>query len=117
MRNDQSFLVLLSTFAHMVDVDSMGDEKALQRLLELLERRDPFILLTKDGPAFYAIAQRFGLVKPFSGRERLEPVNPELVCRALVDFEKWRMSVLKFEQASELITGLNVDNENQRRSV
>jgi hypothetical protein len=96
---------MLNLFAFMVeaDIEKMGDRAAMTELLRLLERQDPFILLKKDAPMFWALIKRFGLVQPNQGRERMDALPAELVCKTIVAFERWRISVLRLQHAEEFM--------------
>lgn len=106
MRGDR-LLTMLKLFALLADQPA-DDAVALQELLRLLELGDPFILLTRDGPALYALAQRFGFIGG-CGRERMDALDAELVCRVVVAWERWRQSVLELAGAGELMQSINVE--------
>ncbi|MGK5089010.1 hypothetical protein WDW86_15745 [Bdellovibrionota bacterium FG-2] len=118
MSDNHTFLLLLKTFALMADgdIEQLGDEEALDVLLRLLERQDPFMLLTKDGPLLFALLRRFGLISPYNGQQRMDTLEPESVCRVLVEFEKWKVSVLKLDQAREFLAQAAIDYQDQSRA-
>ena len=89
-------------FALMADPIT-DDESALRDLLTFMERGDPCLLLTRDGPQCFALLQHFGLVQPYQGQERMDALDAELVCRLLVAFEKWKITVHELENAGEFI--------------
>jgi hypothetical protein len=52
------------------DLETKTDGEAIAIFRDLLRKKDPYILVTRNGPTFLALARRFGLVPP-SGQERL----------------------------------------------
>lgn len=89
----KSFVRLLSTFALLVELETVDTEKADR---ELLERRDPFILLTKDGPDLLTRLKLLGLISPFHGRDRL-------VVQLLVAHERFKLQLLRLDRAGDFI--------------
>lgn len=92
---------ILLAFSFMADaeISSMGDKHALKSFLQLLERQDLFILSKKDGPMFYALSRHFGLLNPHSGQDRLDKLNPKLVCSVLI---QWRLLQIKLQQYEQM---------------
>lgn len=88
---------ILLAFSFMADIEitAMGDKKALELFSSLLDRQDIFILNKKDGPMFYALARRFGLTPPFKNHKRLDFLDPEKVCRLLI---QWRLLQIKLQE-------------------
>ncbi len=86
-------LLLAFSFLLEGDIEEMGDEVAIKRLLELLQRQDVSLIGTRDGPLFHALLMRFGLIHPYHGQERLDALEPEIVCRVLVEFEKLKLKL------------------------
>jgi hypothetical protein len=82
------------------DIEKMGDEAALKKLLELLLKQDVLVFGTKDGPLFLALLRWFGLVAPHENQSRLELLEPELVCRILVEHEKLKLKLSKYQAKS-----------------
>ena len=83
------------------DIEKMGDLKALKKFLELLEEEQPFILMTADGPLFLALSRWFGLTEPYTGREKLDKLPPELVVRTLAAWEKYKQGLLALTKGKE----------------
>ena len=100
---------LLRVFALMAEDDAIagGDTTALERLKGLMDRQDPFLLLTKDGPKAYALLQHFGLIGPTHDQSKLDALDPELVCKTLVAFELWRHSILELDHADHIMMEFN----------
>jgi hypothetical protein len=99
------FTGLLRAFSllYEFEIASLGDHAALDQLLTLLKRQDPFILLTKDGPAVHALLSWFGLIPPHGGQARLDVLDPELVCRVLVEFEKYKLALAELDGARDIL--------------
>ena len=115
MKDQLSFTPLIEMFSLMVepDIEKMGDKKAFKELQRLLDLEDPFILITKLGPMFFGLARRFGLISPFKGTEKMDLLNPEIVCRLLISWEKWRQSVLELDEAKSFVCHLNSSFEDK----
>jgi hypothetical protein len=86
---------LLNAFSFLMegDVVDMGDDVAINRLYELLQRQDIQTCGTKDGPIFVALLRHFGMIAPYRGQERLDQLEPEIVCKTLVEFEKLKLKL------------------------
>ena len=111
MKDQSNFYPVLAAFSLMVepDIKKMGDAGALQELQRLLDLEDPWILIRKNGPVFYTIARRFGLIASFdtAAMKRLDTLDPEDVCRLLVSWEFFRQSVLALDEAQSFVSNLN----------
>jgi len=79
------------------DIEKMGDEAALKKLLELLHKQDLLIFSTRFGPLLLALLRWFGLAAPHHGQERLNQLEPELVCRVLVEYEKLKLKLVEYQ--------------------
>jgi hypothetical protein len=88
------------------DLKKMNDQDAAIRLLELLDREDPFILLNRDGPAVLALSRRFDLIEQMKVPSPLDGLEPELACKLLLAFEKWRLSVTQLDSAKNHFGGI-----------
>jgi|GEM_PF-5270254 len=90
------FKILLA-FSALADLEiqQIGDTKALEILLELLERQDIFILSKKDGPMFYALVKHFRLSIPHLAYDRLDKLDPQTVCQVLI---QWRLLQIKLQE-------------------
>ncbi len=88
---------ILSAFSTLMksEIKSMGDTKALQLLLDLLDRKDIFILSKKDGPIFHALVKHFRLSGRSNGHDPLDDLDPQTVCRVLIE---WRLLQIKLQQ-------------------
>lgn len=95
------FTNLLRAFAFLAEADALadGEERALNRLYDLLEARDPWLLITRRGPEAYALLRHFGLISPYAGQERFDLLDSELACKTLLAFHLWRESVLQLADA------------------
>lgn len=95
---------ILLAFSFMADVEikEMGDKKALELFLSLLDRQDLSILSKKDGPMFYALARHFGLTPPFNNHKRLDYLDPEKVCRLLIHWRLLQIKLQEYEQKCHL---------------
>ena len=104
-----SYYHLLETFALMAELEigNKSDQWALKELQRLLNLENPWVLIQKDGPMFFALAKKFGLVRPFTGAERMDALNPEPVCKMLASWEKFRLSVLELDEAQSFVENLN----------
>ncbi len=85
-----------------LDIEKMGDEKALLLFLKLLERQDIYILSKKDGPMFHALARRFGLLPPYNLQNRLDYLDPQLACCVLIQWRLLQVKVKEYEQKRAL---------------
>jgi hypothetical protein len=90
-------LKILLAFSELMrpEILSMGDDQALLKILELLERQDTFILAKRDGPMLHALLSHFGIIEPLKNRERLERLDAQLVCKVLI---QWKLLILKTQQ-------------------
>src|SRR4051812_29341082 len=98
---------MIHIFACLDELTIQDDVVALEELSKLLECNDPWILLKKEGPRLLARLRHFGLLAPHTGGNRLDHLDPELVCRTLVLFEKWKLSVLNLNQAKDFLSKLD----------
>lgn len=92
-------LKIILAFSELMrpEILAMGESKALNYLLELLERQDIFILRKKDGPMLHALLSHFGLIEPINNRERLDGLDAQTVCKVLI---QWKLLALKAHQYS-----------------
>lgn len=90
-------LKILLAFSTLADfeIQRIGDAKAFETLLELLERQDIFILSKKDGPMFYALVRHFRLSNPHLAHDRFDKFEPITVCRVLI---QWRLLQIKLQE-------------------
>jgi hypothetical protein len=97
---------VLNIFSLMVgfDLESKTDAEALSAFLALLRKEDPFILVTRDGPMFLALARRLGFVPP-GNRERLyaEELPPDQVLEVLTRWERFRANVHELDGGCDFI--------------
>lgn len=83
------------------DIEKMGDKAAFEKLLELLRLQNTHILSTRNGPMFHALLTWFGFIAPFENQERLDAIDPELVCEALVELHRFRYKLSAFLKSYE----------------
>lgn len=106
MDNTESVSRILNVFSLMVslDLDEKTDAEALGMLLELLRKENPFILVTRDGPAFLSLVRRFGLVPP-KDRDRLfcSDLPPDQVMEVMVRWERIRAIIQGLDNAREVV--------------
>jgi hypothetical protein len=122
MDNSSSISRILNIFSLMVgfDLESKTDAEALSTFLALLRKEDPFILVTRDGPMFFALARRLGFV-PSGNRECLyaEGLPPDQVLEVLTRWERFRASVHELDGGSDFIAtyGRGTDLESSPLTV
>lgn len=106
MDNAAAVSRLLNVFSFFVDFDlhSKTDGEALALFLDLLRKDDPFILVTRHGPTFLALARRFGMV-PGDGRERLyqKDLPPDQVVDVLTRWARFRADVTDLAGGREFV--------------
>lgn len=87
---------ILKSFAMLLqhDVRELGEEQAALNLLEMLEKGDPYILTTKDGPMFYALADYLGLLGGGHNQSRVNQLNPEIAAQLVLAWGKFRLRLL-----------------------
>ena len=85
------------------DIEKMGNLKALKKFLNFLEEEQPFILMTRDGPLFLALSRWFGLTAPYSGKEKLDKLPPELVLRTLASWEKYQQGLVALTKSQRVM--------------
>ena len=96
-------LQMFSALASL-ELDS-DDQKNLAKLCEILERADEFVLMTRDGPALMALLRHFGLIEPTAlARARLDRLDPEVVCRALTAFYRFKHCLVALTKVKDFIT-------------
>ena len=96
-------LQMFSALASL-ELDS-DDQKNLVKLSEILERADVFVLMKRDGPALMALLRHFGLIEPTAAaRARLDQLDPEIVCRALTTFHRFKHCLVALIKTKDFIT-------------
>jgi hypothetical protein len=94
------------------DLETKTDGEALAIFLDLLRKKDPYILVTRDGPTFLALARRFGLVPP-NGPERLyqEGLPPDQVLELVTRWAQFLADVTELAGGREFVAtyGLSRD--------
>lgn len=95
---------LLNVFSLLADFDlaKRSDAEALATLLGLLRKEEPFILVTRDGPTFLALARRFGLLASAVPKQ-LEGTDlpPGDVLEVLTRWARYRAMVEGLDRAGE----------------
>ena len=91
-------LKILLAFSELMrpEILKMGDLQALHYLLDLLEKQDIFILRKKDGPMLHALLSHFGLIQPLSNRKRLDGLDPQVVCKVIIQWKLLALSAGKY---------------------
>jgi hypothetical protein len=64
--------------------------------------------VTRDGPMLYALLIHFGFVKQSNNQKKLKMLDQELVCKAIIEFEKFKLNLLKLDNAREWFKNLEV---------
>lgn len=84
-------LLLAFSLLTELEIESEGDDtKALRELLKILKESDDNVWTTRHGPRLLALLKIFGLIQPFEGQNRLDVLDPRLVCETLIAFEQFR---------------------------
>lgn len=99
----ETLLLAFSLIAES-DIEQMGDHEAISKLHTFLKRLDIKIIVTKNGPMFHALLKWFGLIAPYTGQQRLDQLDPVLVCKTLLEFEKLKHKIVKMNQQQNFKT-------------
>lgn len=100
--------MLLNAFTMLVqsDVDKMTDAEALGELNRYLKLKNPFILMTKDGPMFNSLIRKFKLDKSTTVEDSClgfpDDLNPELVLETSMLWNKLKITVEQLDNARSL---------------
>lgn len=73
-----------------------NNEDTLRELCRLLREADEQIWKTRHGPRLIALLRFFGILAPYKGQERLDDLDPRLICETLVEFERFRSRLVLF---------------------
>ena len=105
-------------FLSEIEIKSEGDDtKALRELLKILKEADDNVWTTRHGPRLLALLKIFGLIQPFEGQNRLDVLDPRLVCETLIAFEQFRRELfLKHGRATyeAICCKAPISNKNER---